>query len=39
MLISEKMITAWHWRLTPVNLATQEPEIRKITVQSQSQIV
>jgi hypothetical protein len=25
----------WHWWLTPVILATQEAEIRRITVQSQ----
>jgi hypothetical protein len=29
------MLLARHWRLTPIILATQEAEIRRIVVQSQ----
>jgi hypothetical protein len=31
----EKRKRSWHWWLTPIILATQEAEIRRITVQSQ----
>jgi hypothetical protein len=33
--LKEKSIAAWHQWLNPVILATQEAEIRRITVQSQ----
>jgi hypothetical protein len=34
---NRKAIQAGHWWLTPVNLATQEAEIRKMEVRSQPQ--
>jgi hypothetical protein len=34
-LFFKKGDVSWYWWLTPVILATQEAEIRKITVQSQ----
>jgi hypothetical protein len=36
-LVTIKVIAAWRWWLTPVILATQEAEIRRIKVQSQHQ--
>jgi hypothetical protein len=33
--LSQKQKTAGHWWLTPVILATQEAEIRRLTVRSQ----
>jgi hypothetical protein len=34
-VIKKPHVPAGHWRLSPIILATQEAEIRKITVQSQ----
>jgi hypothetical protein len=34
-ILHKILFSVGHWRLTPVNLATQEVEIRRITVESQ----